>query len=75
MAAPSFARAWLQQREAGAAALQALEDAELRALDPATALAQIEMLLSAAPLDDLPEERHISSGFVEQQRLFARARK
>jgi len=51
------------------------EDAELRRLDPATALAQTEMLLSAVRLDDLSEERRTSSGFVEQQRLFARARR
>jgi len=71
---PPFARAWLRQRELGAAAVEAIEDAELRQLDAATALAQTEMLLSAVRLDDLPEERRISSGFVEQQRLFARAR-
>lgn len=70
---PPFARSWLQQRELGATALQAIEDAELRRLDPATALAQTEMLLSAVRLDDLSEERRTSSGFVEQQRLFARA--
>jgi hypothetical protein len=72
---PSFARSWLRQRELGAAALQAIEDGELRQLDPAAALAQTEMLLSAVRLDDLPEERRTSSGFVEQQRLFARARR
>jgi hypothetical protein len=72
---PPFARSWLQQRELGATALQAIEDAELRRLDPATALAQTEMLLSAVRLDDLSEERRTSSGFVEQQRLFARARR
>jgi len=72
---PSFARSWLRQRELGVAALQVVEDAQLRQLDPAMALAQTEMLLSAVRLDDLPEERRISSGFVEQQRLFARARR
>ena len=72
---PPFARSWLQQRALGASALQAIEDAELRRLDPATALAQTEMLLSAVRLADLPEERRTSSGFVEQQRLFARARR
>jgi hypothetical protein len=45
----------------------------LRQLDAATALAQTEMLLSAVRLNALPEERRISSGFVEQQQLFARA--
>jgi len=75
MDVPPFARSWLRQRELGTAALQAIEDAELRRLDPATALAQMEMLLSAVRLDDLPEERRTSSGFVEQQRLFARARR
>jgi hypothetical protein len=72
---PPFARSWLRQRELGVTALQAIEDAQLRQLDPATALAQTEMLLSAVRLDDLPEERRTSSGFVEQQRLFARARR
>jgi hypothetical protein len=75
MELPPFARSWLRQRELGAAALQAIEDAELARLDPAMALAQTEMLLSAVRLDDLPEERRTSSGFVEQQRLFARARR
>jgi len=75
MELPPFARSWLQQRELGAAALQTIEDAELRELDPATALAQMEMLLSAVRLDDLPEDRRTSSGFVEQQRLFALARR
>ncbi|HEX4421047.1 MAG TPA: hypothetical protein VH165_24185 [Kofleriaceae bacterium] len=75
MDVPPFARSWLRQRELGAAALQAIEDAELCRLDPAMALAQTEMLLSAVRLDDLPEERRTSSGFVEQQRLFARARR
>lgn len=75
MALPPFARSWLLQRELGATALQAIEDADLRRLAPETARAQTEMLLSAVQLDDLPEERRTSSGFVEQQRLFARARK
>jgi hypothetical protein len=71
---PPFARSWLRQRELGVAAMRAIEDAQLRQLDPAMALAQTEMLLSAVRLADLPEERRTSSGFVEQQRLFARAR-
>jgi hypothetical protein len=75
MALPPFAHAWLKQRQLGDAALEAIEFAELRELDPATALAQTEMLLSAVRLDDLPEERRTSSGFIEQQRLFARVGK
>jgi hypothetical protein len=73
MALPAHARAWLQQREAAAVALTAIEDAELRQLDDATALAQSEILLAATPLDALAERR-TTSGLVEQQRLFARAR-
>jgi len=75
MALPPFARSWLKQRELGAAAQQAIEDAALRQLDPADALAEIETLLSAVRLDDLPEDRRATSGFVEQQRLFALARR
>ncbi len=74
MAVPAHARAWLRQREAGAAALTQIEDAELRRLDDATALAQSEALLAATPLDRVACERHTTSGIVEQQRIFARAR-
>jgi hypothetical protein len=75
MALPAHAHAWLRQREAGAVAVAAIEDAELRGLDDASALAQSEALLSAAPSSDLPTERRLTSGFVEQQRSFARARR
>ena len=75
MALPAHARAWLRQRESGAVALTAIEDAELRHLDDAAALAQSEALLAATPLNDVAAERRSTSGFVEQQRIFARARR
>jgi hypothetical protein len=75
MGFPAHARAWLRQRELGAVALAAIEDDELRHLDVAAALAQSEALLAATPLDAVTEERRLRSGFVEQQRLFGRARR
>jgi hypothetical protein len=75
MVLPAHARAWLRQREVGAVALAAIEDAELRQLDAAAALAQSEALLSATPLHSITEERRSTSGFIEQQRIFARARR
>lgn len=71
MALPAHARAWLRQRELGAIAVAAIEDAELRQLDATAALAQSEMLLAATS----STERRSTSGFVEQQRIFARARR
>lgn len=75
MALPAHARAWLRQRETGAIALEAIEDAELRQLDAAAALAQSEALLAATPMNAVTLERCSTSGFVEQQRIFARARR
>ena len=75
MALPAHALTWLRQREAGAVAVAAIEDAELRGLGDASALAQSEALLSAMPVTSLIAERRLTSGFVEQQRIFARARR
>ena len=72
---PSFAQAWLRQRDAGAQALAAHEREELRALDPGQALRESEALLAATPIASVAEARRATSGFVEQQRLFARARR
>jgi hypothetical protein len=75
MVLPDHARAWLRQREAGAEAVAAIEERELAELDVTTALAQSEALLAAAPTEVMSEHRRTSSGFVEQQRLFLRARR
>ncbi len=75
MALPAYALAWLRQREAGAVAVAAIEDAELRKLDAAAALVQSEALLAAVPLNAITHERRSSSGLVEQQLIFARARR
>lgn len=72
---PSFALEWLRQRQSGAAAVAAIEAEELHALTPAEALAQAEALLDATPLEAIDPSRREWSGFVEQQRLFARARR
>jgi hypothetical protein len=73
MAQPEFAREWLRQRESGAGVIAEVERRELVALDDETALVHIEAVLSL-PLPRLTEDRRTSSGFVEQQRLFAKSR-
>lgn len=75
MISPADARTWLRQRDAGALAVQAIEDAELRDLDQAVALAQADALLAAVSIEAITDDRRTSSGFVEQQRLFMRARR
>lgn len=72
---PAFARAWLQQRQAGARAVAAVEAEELRSRSAADALRDAEALLSAAPIALMLEGRHATSGLVEQQRLFLLARR
>jgi hypothetical protein len=68
---PGFARAWLRQRVAGEAAISAIEEAELRRLGPAEALRLSDALLSVTPSG---LTRPVS-GLIEQQRIFARARR
>jgi len=70
---PPYARAWLEQRQTAAKALEEIEKEELASLSDDVALRQSEALLSAAPRD-LDEERIATSGFVEQQRVFMRHR-
>ncbi len=72
---PAFAREWLRQREAGDRLVAALERDELRRLDPVEGLRLADMLLAATPLDAVAAARRTSSGFVEQQRLFHRAKR
>jgi hypothetical protein len=71
---PAFAAAWLRQRDEGARAVAAIEAEELKQLTSAQALAQADALLAAVPLETALDRR-VTSGFVEQQRLFCRARK
>jgi hypothetical protein len=72
---PPYARAWLHQRDTGAKAVATIEAAELQALDTAHALEQADALLSATPIDEVAPSRRTTSGLIEQQRLFARARR
>jgi hypothetical protein len=72
---PPFALAWLRQREQGAAAVAEIEARELRDLDADEALGLSDALLSATPLEPAEATRRTWSGFVDQQRLFARARR
>ena len=75
MALPDHARAWLAQRQLGAIEIAAVEASELREMTDATARAQSEALLELAATKPYPRERVTSSGIIEQQRLFARARR
>jgi hypothetical protein len=68
------AQAWLRQWREATVAVAQVEARELRELDEATALAMSEAVLSAAPREEMTAERRHTSGFVEQQRLFARQR-
>jgi hypothetical protein len=72
---PDEQRAWLRQRQLGAAAVAEVEARELHELDAATGLTESEALLSAAPIAVMAAGRRHTSGFIEQQRLFARARR
>jgi hypothetical protein len=67
---PHFARAWLAQRDSGAARLAELERQDLAELSAEAALPLIDALLAATP-----RRSRAHSGFVEQQRWFARARR
>ena len=67
---PSFAAAWLRQREAGGRAVAVLETDELRNLDVAEALRLADALLEATPIEAMAESRRTTSGLIEQQRLF-----
>ena len=70
---PHFAREWLRRRDAATEALAEVSAAELRALDDAAALAQIEAVLSL-PVTYIDESRRFTSGLVEQQAWFRRVR-
>ena len=69
------ARSWLAQQRAAAIALAELNDRELRDLSDAEALRMTEAVLSATPIATMNDGRRSTSGLVEQQRLFARARR
>lgn len=71
MTVPVFAEAWLRQRRAGAEAVARIEAMELAALDDVEGLRLADALLSAVRIEE-PARR---SGLVDQQRLFARARR
>jgi hypothetical protein len=70
---PPFARAWLAQRQAGAAKLGLIAEAELRALSDEEALRRADALLAMVRPEELSRERRMTSGLVEQQRRFHRA--
>lgn len=72
---PGFAAAWLLQRAAGNVALEAVNATELRNLTDAEALKRTDALLAIGAASARSPEREQSSGFVQQQRLFARARR
>jgi hypothetical protein len=72
---PPYARAWLRQRDSGVKAIATIEATELRDLDAARALMLSDALLAATPIDQIAPSRGVTSGLVEQQWFFARARR
>lgn len=72
---PEFSKAWLAQRRAGDAAVARVNEEELAAMTDEVALAQIDALLSLGAASPQDPERATFSGFVIQQRLFAKARR
>jgi hypothetical protein len=72
---PDFSKAWLAQRRAGDVAVARVNEEELAAMTDEVALAQIDALLSLGAASPQDPERATFSGFVIQQRLFAKARR
>lgn len=72
---PEFAAAWFLQRTAGSAALDAVNADELRGLTEVEALQRTDALLAIGAAAPRSPDRERYSGFVEQQRIFARARR
>jgi hypothetical protein len=65
----------MAQRAAAARAVEDVERRELRALTDQEALRLADALLAAVPIEEASRQRREHSGLVEQQRLFARARR
>ena len=73
--AARYTKAWLARTVAGHAAVAAVNDAELATLTDAEALARADALLEIGAGLPRDPERECFSGFIVQQRLFARARR
>jgi hypothetical protein len=67
-------RAWARGWQNTGRALEAVRQAELRALTAEKALVATDRLLSLADPASLSAKRRRTSGLVEQQRLFSRFR-
>lgn len=66
---PKEQQAYMAQWRAAAVALEQVKMDELRAMTAAEAAKASQDLLSLGPFP-LPEARRLTSGFVEQQRIF-----
>lgn len=71
---PAEQQQWMLQWRSAAVALEELRRKELRELTDEKAREISQMLLSAAPIPGDPRNKSTTSGFVEQQRIFAKAR-
>ncbi len=71
---PEEQRAWMAQWRSAEKALLEVKRQELRALTEEEALATTNELLSAIPFPLPPELERKTSGLVEQQRWFSKAR-
>ena len=61
---------WVETWKFAGPELERIKKEELRAMTDREAAADAEMILSVAVDDWTPESRKVSSGLVEQQRLF-----
>ena len=67
--------AWLAQWRRAAVELDLVRTRELAALTPAQAFAASDALLALVEPGVVAEHRRTTSGLVEQQRIFGRARR
>ncbi|MBA3961629.1 MAG: hypothetical protein H0X40_06980 [Chthoniobacterales bacterium] len=71
---PEEQRQWMAQWRLAEKGLLEIKREELRALTDADVLANCDLLLAEADKFYIPLKMKISSGLVEQQRIFMRAR-
>ena len=72
---PEEQRAWMDQWRSAAIALEEVKREDLQAMTEEQACAMSNMLLSMGPFPESGRVLSNTSGLVEQQRIFMRARK
>jgi hypothetical protein len=72
---PEDQRRWMDAWRLAAVALEEVKREELQAMTEEEACAASDMLLSMGPFPESGRARSETSGLVEQQRIFMRARR